>query len=171
MEGTTETPEIGKLSPEQRKQALANAIASNVRDGWEVPYQSDYHAVLVKGSKPNHILHLILTLITLGLWVIVWIILAIVKRPRSRMISVDEFGNVYVPKPRKPTEEEIRQGQERADRVWEEREQWTLNKLDEGLSYEEIAADVGVSVDQMRAVGERALKRRAEAEPGDDAPA
>jgi len=29
------------------------------------------------GSRPNHVLHLILTILTGGLWLIVWIILAL----------------------------------------------------------------------------------------------
>ena len=35
--------------------------------------------VMATGTKPNHLLHLFLTVITLGLWVIVWIIRVIVK--------------------------------------------------------------------------------------------
>ena len=33
--------------------------------------------VLVRGATPNHILHLLLTLVTCGLWLIVWVLLSI----------------------------------------------------------------------------------------------
>lgn len=32
--------------------------------------------VLATGEKPNHILHLLLTLVTAGLWIIPWIIIS-----------------------------------------------------------------------------------------------
>ena len=81
---------------EQRKDALATAVANSVREGWNVQSQTDYQAVLVKGSKPNHVLHLILTLVTLGLWAIVWIALAFIQKVHHRVIAVDEYGTVNV---------------------------------------------------------------------------
>lgn len=58
--------------------------------------QSDYNAVLVKGKKVNHVLHLILTLITLGFWLIPWIVLVIVGKEKRMMVSVDDYGNVNI---------------------------------------------------------------------------
>ena len=83
-------------TPEQRKSALARAVANSVREGWGVQSQTDYQAVLAKGHRPNHVLHLILTLITLGLWLVVWIPLAFLQKERHRVIDVDEYGNVNV---------------------------------------------------------------------------
>lgn len=48
----------------------------------------------MNGKRPNHVLHLILTLVTFGFWVIVWIILAVTLHESRHIISVDEFGNV-----------------------------------------------------------------------------
>jgi hypothetical protein len=81
---------------EQRKEALATAVANSVRDGWGVQSQTDFQAVLVKGSKPNHVLHLLLTLLTLGLWAIVWVVVAFIGGEKHRVIQVDEYGNVNV---------------------------------------------------------------------------
>ena len=64
--------------------------------GARVESQSDYQAVLVKGKPVNHVLHLILTLVTCGLWGIVWIVMAIVGGEKRSMASVDDFGNVHV---------------------------------------------------------------------------
>lgn len=87
---------IIKKSAEQRKELLARAVASEIRQGWRIESQSDYQAVIVKGSKPNHILHLILTLVTLGLWAIVWIALAIFGGEKRGVIEIDEYGNTNI---------------------------------------------------------------------------
>jgi hypothetical protein len=100
IETAVEVPAAEKTikirTAEQRKEALATAVANSVREGWNVQSQTDYQAVMVKGSKPNHVLHLILTLVTFGLWAIVWIALAFIQKPRHRVIAVDEYGNVNV---------------------------------------------------------------------------
>ena len=33
--------------------------------------------VLIRAQKPNHVLHLILSIVTSGLWIIIWVILSI----------------------------------------------------------------------------------------------
>lgn len=92
----TEAATSDKPSVEQRKETLANAVAGQVRKGWGVQSQTDFQAVLVKGHRPNHLLHLILSVVTLGLWIPVWIVLSIVKGEKHRVVRVDEFGNVNV---------------------------------------------------------------------------
>jgi hypothetical protein len=48
---------------------------------------------MAKGHRPNHILHLILTLITLGIWLIVWILVVALGGEKRKVVSVDEYGN------------------------------------------------------------------------------
>ena len=95
-----EQPTVVKWDSERRKQALATAIANEVRAGWNVQSQSDYQAVMnIPAEKTNHILHLILTILTLGLWIIVWIALVIIHKGEQReVISVDEYGNTNIQK-------------------------------------------------------------------------
>ena len=83
---------------EQRKQALAEAVGREVGGGWHVESQSDYQAILVRpGTKVNHLLHLVLTLLTLGFWLFVWVPVAILKkRDRHKVVQVDGYGNVTV---------------------------------------------------------------------------
>lgn len=84
-------------SPDQRKAALFQAIQRDVVAGARVETQSDYNAVLRYGGKPvNHVLHLILTLITAGLWLVVWVILAIAASAGQKTftLTVDEYGQV-----------------------------------------------------------------------------
>ena len=56
------------MTPDERKQVLAQTIANTLaRSGrWRVESQSDYNTIVVKGSRPNHILHLILSIVTFG---------------------------------------------------------------------------------------------------------
>ena len=93
-----ETTTVATKSPEQRKELLARAVANQVRQGGRVESQTDYQAVLVTGQKVNHVLHLILTLVTFGLWGIVWIILAFIGGEKRVVIDIDEYGNTNIQK-------------------------------------------------------------------------
>ena len=75
---------------------LGRAIATNLAQPGKrrVESQTDFYAVIVKGKQINHVLHLLLTLFTIGIWVIVWIIMAASGGETRYMISVDEYGNV-----------------------------------------------------------------------------
>jgi hypothetical protein len=64
---------------------LATQVRRMVNKGWRVESQTEEMAVMVKGKRPNHVLHLILTVLTAGLWGIVWIILAITSH-EDRMV-------------------------------------------------------------------------------------
>jgi hypothetical protein len=88
----------GRKSADERKELLGRTVASQVANGARVESQSDYQAVLVRGKNINHVLHLILTLVTLGFWVIIWIALAIFGGEKRSMVTVDEYGNVAVQK-------------------------------------------------------------------------
>ncbi|MEO6177914.1 MAG: DUF4234 domain-containing protein [Flavobacterium circumlabens] len=55
------------------------------------------YAVLSKEKKEiNHPFHLFLTVITLGLWSIVWIYLIVsLSRKKEILVALDEDGNVF----------------------------------------------------------------------------
>jgi DNA-binding CsgD family transcriptional regulator len=48
----------------------------------------------------------------------------------------------------------------RARRVWRAREEMILRRRDEGLTYTEMAARLGISAHRLRAIGERAIGPR-----------
>jgi hypothetical protein len=48
----------------------------------------------VKGHRPNHILHLILSIITLGIWLIVWVLVGLFGGETRRTITVQPDGGV-----------------------------------------------------------------------------
>lgn len=80
----------------ERRRRLAHHVASAVANGRRVETQSDFQAVLVRGHRPNHVLHLILSLVTFGLWVPVWLVLTVAGGEKRELLSVDEFGNCTV---------------------------------------------------------------------------
>jgi hypothetical protein len=81
-------------SSDQRKSMLAQAVASEVARGARVESHTDYQAVLVRGKRVNHVLHLILSLVTLFFWVPVWIILAVVGGEKRTVLGVDDWGHI-----------------------------------------------------------------------------
>jgi hypothetical protein len=83
---------------EQRRELLARTVAGQVAGGARVESQSDHQAVVVKGKPVNHVLHLILTLVTFTIWGWVWVALAIFGGEKRSMVTVDEYGNVAVQK-------------------------------------------------------------------------
>lgn len=64
--------------------------------GWRVESQSDYQAVFVSGRPVNHVLHLILTLISCSTWGVVWVSLVFFGGEKREISNVDEWGNVTV---------------------------------------------------------------------------
>lgn len=83
---------------DQRKAGLDAALARYGAGGWRIETRSDFQATIVKGHRVNHILHLILTLITLGIWAIVWILMVIFGGEKREMVTVDPYGNIVASK-------------------------------------------------------------------------
>jgi hypothetical protein len=83
-------------SADERKASLARTIANLVAQGRRVESQSDYQAVLIRGRHVRHVLHLVLTLITVGLWAPIWLAMWLLYRERREIAAVDEYGNVSV---------------------------------------------------------------------------
>jgi hypothetical protein len=92
------TVQSGRKSSEERKELLARTVTGQLASGARIESQSDYNAVVVRGKPVNHVLHLIISLVTLSLWVPVWIILAIVGGEKRSIVTVDEYGNAAVQK-------------------------------------------------------------------------
>ena len=84
------------VSDAARRAALAREIEAWVREGYRVETQMDYQAVVLKGHRTNHVLHVILSVITLGLWLLIWLLVAVFGGERRRLLVVDEFGKIDV---------------------------------------------------------------------------
>lgn len=92
----SEQPEntSGEASLAKQKKNLSQGVQREVVSGYRVESQTDTNAILVKGGNINHVLHLILTLVTLGAWSLVWLILWIANRESRLILTVDDYGNV-----------------------------------------------------------------------------
>jgi len=53
-----------------------------------------YSAVVVHGQKVNHVLHLLISVLLCGIWLPVWLVIALTGGEKRRVISVDACGNV-----------------------------------------------------------------------------
>ncbi|WP_336084136.1 hypothetical protein [Nocardia sp. SSK8] len=73
---------------------LDAAIADEVGAGARVEYRGEVNAVVICGNKPNHILHLILSVVSCGLWLPMWALVAWLNYEERVMITVDESGQV-----------------------------------------------------------------------------
>ena len=93
MSGSEASATIG--IPE-RKQRLAKQLQMSVAQGGRVESQGDTEAVLVFGKPVNHTLHAIISIFSCGLWLLVWLIIAVTGGEKRQMITVDEWGNVAV---------------------------------------------------------------------------
>ena len=88
-----------EMDSDERRARLAHVVAHHVRQGWRVESQTDYQAIVAKGHKHSHGLHLFLTIITAGLWgLFVWLPLSIFGGEKRAVIDVDRYGNVNVSK-------------------------------------------------------------------------
>jgi hypothetical protein len=87
-----------RKNAEERKELMARTLQGRIAAGGRVESQSDFQAVLTNGKKVNHVLHFLIGFITVGLWWLVWIALAITGGEKREMVTVDDYGNVAVQK-------------------------------------------------------------------------
>jgi hypothetical protein len=88
-----EAPET--LTMEQRTAILEREVMNGVKAGYSVESQGQTQAVLVKNRRTMHLLHLGLTIVTLGAWLIVWIVLVLARRKKKRiMLGVSPTGEI-----------------------------------------------------------------------------
>jgi hypothetical protein len=83
--------ELRERTDAERIQILKSYVMKQVSNGARVELQDDFSAVLIWGRRPNHILHLILSIITGGIWLIVWLFLSF-SGERRRVYSIDNYG-------------------------------------------------------------------------------
>jgi hypothetical protein len=79
---------------DERRALLRSAVRTDTRNGWRVEERTDYQAVLVRRRTGPTRVNVALAVITLGLWLLVWGVLVLVREERRLMITVDEWGFV-----------------------------------------------------------------------------
>jgi hypothetical protein len=94
------------LSDDERRAWLAQQVDEHLRNGWQIESRTENLASLRIGKPINHVLHLLLTLVTCGVWVLVWIYLAMFQGERRKTISTADADRA--PKAVKPWYKETR---------------------------------------------------------------
>ena len=79
-------------SAEERKEILKKFVVKKVAQGFRVELQDDFTAVLAFGKSANHILHLLLSVITFGVWILVWLVMIFVGNEKRYLYEIDEYG-------------------------------------------------------------------------------
>lgn len=78
----------------QQRAALDRYVADRVRQGWRAEPVSATSVQLVYRKRVRHVLHLVLSLVTMGAWLLVWLVLVLWNRERRVIVSVDSQGRV-----------------------------------------------------------------------------
>jgi hypothetical protein len=87
----------GSVGVQGHSRALQIAVADYVAEhNGRVAFQGDDRVVVVTGRPVNHVVHLLLTIITGGLWIVVWILVAATRREESHLVTVDDAGQVLI---------------------------------------------------------------------------
>ena len=80
------------MPPDRLRAILGNAIMRQVALGWRIESQVDNQAIMATGGEVNHAAHLLISMVTCGAWLPVWIILGVTGGERRVSITVDPTG-------------------------------------------------------------------------------
>ncbi|MCY4624762.1 MAG: hypothetical protein OXC99_07165 [Chloroflexi bacterium] len=81
-----------QIADSVRIRLLDAEVAEWIREDWRVESRSNFQAVMVSGRRVNHLLHLVLALVTAGLWIFVWIALVLTGGENRELLLVDIYG-------------------------------------------------------------------------------
>jgi heat shock protein HtpX len=82
----------------ERHQLVVNFVEQALMRGEYIESEGDYAFLLARGRPINHLMHLVMTLFSFGLWLPIWIPTAIFGRERWRLVEIDEYGFIRVRK-------------------------------------------------------------------------
>jgi hypothetical protein len=90
--------QLGTRTLEERRAILTQQAAAFAGNDGKVANESPTSAIVTKGKPVSGIYHPILTVMTLGLWGIVWFSLSKFAGEKRYRLSVDEQGEVTTQK-------------------------------------------------------------------------
>lgn len=83
------------ISDAERQQILQNRLAQLLASGHgRIESMTPYAATLISGQKVNHILHLLISVFTFGVWLPVWFYISLSGGENRHVIAVDACGNI-----------------------------------------------------------------------------
>ncbi len=86
------------LTPAERRRLLSQQLGVMEEEGKWVAFRGDYQAIVADGTPINHVLHLMLSFFTVGLWAIIWMVDISFHKETKEFVRVDIKGNVTVTK-------------------------------------------------------------------------
>lgn len=84
----------GRRPDAERAAIMQQALRDLTFRGWRVETTDGLRAIVSTGEPVNHILHLLLTVFTCGLWSPVWVLLVVLGGVKRRHVYIDEYGNL-----------------------------------------------------------------------------
>lgn len=93
MSDSTQQPS-SELSLPQRQEILQREIEKWVSKGFSVESSTETRAILSKKKKIRLIIHLVIALLTAGIWLLIVLWQVINRKSQTVIISVDEQGRV-----------------------------------------------------------------------------
>jgi hypothetical protein len=79
----------------ERREALRGAVDRALEKGAKLESQADFSAVLVFPNRPNHVLHLVLSIATLGIWLLTWLLVVLRGKEARIEVTVDEEAVIH----------------------------------------------------------------------------
>ncbi|ATN88709.1 hypothetical protein SEA_DEMSCULPINBOYZ_114 [Mycobacterium phage Demsculpinboyz] len=78
-----------------RQQRLQEYVSTELaRSRGRIESVTPYTAVVVTGQRVNHVLHLLVSVLLCGLWLPVWLVIALTGGEKRFVLAVDQCGNV-----------------------------------------------------------------------------
>jgi hypothetical protein len=74
----------------ERRDTLDAAIHRALERGARLDSRMEFSAILVVASTPNHVLHLVLSIVTFGIWLLAWLLVVLRGKERRILVSVDD---------------------------------------------------------------------------------
>ncbi|MXW24759.1 MAG: hypothetical protein F4Z77_00420 [Dehalococcoidia bacterium] len=74
----------------ERQLTYEEVIIRRLVRGWRIENQTDDTVVMISGARPNHILHLLLSVFTLGVWLPVWACIGIFGGERREVLRAKD---------------------------------------------------------------------------------
>lgn len=84
----------GRIPIERRAAIMQQALRDLAFRGYRVETADGPRAIVVTGAPVNHVLHVLLSMFTCGLWVPVWLLLLALGGEKRRHVYIDDYGNL-----------------------------------------------------------------------------
>ena len=81
-------------APYVRRDDLERVVAEEVAFGWRVEWRGPGEAIVSRPKRVSHVFHGVMTLLTGGLWAIIWIAVALNRVDDRQYLAIDDRGLV-----------------------------------------------------------------------------